>query len=110
MLKINIQTDQRLVAAAGTPERLLEAGISFGIKIMSITIRALADNAGNVYVGNSPATALAANNDAYILDAGEVLELDVHDFADGYLDLSDIWIDSDNNDEGVCICYFEVVT
>lgn len=108
-LKIVPVTNQRLVSAAGTPERLYEAAQGFGGKVISVIIKALATNAGNIHVGNSPVNALNTNAYSFILAAGEILTLDVHDFADGYLDLTDIWIDAANNDDGVCITYFEVI-
>ena len=108
-LRIIPQTTQRLVSAAGTPERLLEAGMSFGAKIISVTIRALTTNAANIYLGNSPATALNTADVSYILGAGETLTLDIHDFLDGFMDLSDLWIDSTVNDDGVCLIWFEVL-
>lgn len=107
-LKIVPQTDQRLVTAAGTPERLLEAGVSFQNRIVAITIRALTDNAANIYLGNSPTEALSTNLNAYILAPGETISLDVHDYKNAHIDLSDLWIDSTVNDDGVCIIYFEV--
>lgn len=104
MHKLNFETSQRTVTAAGTPERLFEGK---ELRIVYIGIRALLTNAGNIYIGKSPTTAVSTAT-PFILSAGETIDLDINSFTDCYLDLSDIWIDSDNNGEGVAIIYLEL--
>jgi hypothetical protein len=81
---------QKTVAAAGTAENLTAMDVPDGIYL---TIRALVGNVGNVYVGNSKANAEDANK-RLTLQPGESSSFKADD-----TDL--IWIDADNNGEGV---------
>jgi len=107
MLEITPITNQRLVTAAGTPEKLKEAPQWQTSKVISVTIRAHTANAGNVYLGFSNAITFAT--DGFLLAPGETITLDVHDFLDGYIDLSQIWIDAANSADGISYVAFEVI-
>ena len=107
MHEIRLITAQRAVTAAGTPEKIKEALESLQNKVISITIRAHTGNAGFIYVAYEQSAASAAFG--YVLSAGEVLPLDVHDIYDGYLDLSKIWIDASVNGDGISYIAFEVI-
>lgn len=78
---------QTTVTTAGTAVTLLGGAQTTG----TITIKALDANAGNIYVGDSGVT--SANG--FILAAGEAVSI-AHDHAS-----DNIFIDSDNNGEGV---------
>lgn len=81
---------QKTVTAAGTAENLVAMDVPDGIYL---TIRALVGNVGNVYVGNSKANAEDVNK-RLTLQPGESSSFKADD-----TDL--IWIDADNNGEGV---------
>jgi len=71
-------------------------------------LRANTGNVGNIYVRNGDDVS-ACSTTSFILTAGEVLTLDVHDIYDGYLDLSKIWIDADTSGDGISYVAFEVL-
>lgn len=77
-------TGQTTVAAAGTAVAVGKGAIK------SVVIKAKAGNGGNIFVGISTVDSA----DGYILDAGEWISMDV-------ADLSDVYIDTDNNGDGV---------
>jgi len=83
----DITTGQATVTAAGTAELL----ITMGDRSTRITIKALAANTGDIYVG--PSTVDSA--DGFILDAGEEVTIVIEQGQ------TDIYIDSDVNGEGV---------
>ena len=107
MPEIKLFTAQRVVTAAGTPEKIKEAPEFQQVKVISIMIRAHTGNAGVIYVAYE--TMLASAAFGYILAAGEVAILDVHDIYDGYIDLSKVWIDSSVNGDGISYTAFEVI-
>jgi len=80
---------QKTVAAAGTAEAL-GSGQVHG----AMMIKALTDNAGNVYVGNDGAGDVTSSN-GLELAAGDVMILDT------VSNLSALVVDADNNGEGV---------
>jgi len=80
---------QKTVATAGTAESL---GASTTIR--SITIKALANNSNNVYIGDSS----VSSSNGFVLDAGDTISLDIDN-------LADIYIDVDTNGEGVSFIY-----
>jgi hypothetical protein len=80
----------KTVAAAGTAEQMTAMDVPNGIYL---TIRALIGNVGNVYIGNSKANAEDANKQL-TLQPGESSSFKADD-----TDL--IWIDADNNGEGI---------
>ena len=106
MHEIKIFTNQRVVTAAGTPEKIKEAPEWQKNKVISIIIRAHTGNAGFIYVHETQAASAAIG---YILSAGEVAILDVHDIYDGYIDLSKVWIDSSVDGDGISYVAFEVI-
>lgn len=106
-MKLTIETNRRAVSAAGTPERIIEQAHS--VPAMVISIRANTDNAGNIYIGNNSVNALDATGVSGILSPGETLYLDVSHFADAHIDLNEIWIDADNNGEGISYVAFLAV-
>lgn len=105
--EIRLITAQRVVTTAATPEKIKEAPEDREAKVISITIRAHTGNGGIILISYGNPSASAAFG--YILAAGEVLTLDVHDIYDGYLDLSKIWIDTDTDGDGISYIAFEVV-
>lgn len=80
-----IKNGQKTVTTSGTAE-----AISSG-QFRSIVIKALASNSGNIYVGDSSVD----SSNGFILAANETLSMD-------FEDLALIYIDADNNGEGVC--------
>ena len=82
--------NQKTVAAAGTAEQITAMDVPNGIYL---TIRALIGNIGNIYIGNSKANAEDANK-RLTLQPGESSSFKADD-----TDL--IWIDADNNGEGI---------
>lgn len=108
MPELKILTAQRAVTAAGSPEKLKEAPEYTQNRVIAIRIRALAGNAGDIYITNEDQRATAATT-GDILAPGEVYVLDVSQFADAWLDLAKIWIDAANNGDGVSYTAFEVI-
>lgn len=84
---------QRNVTTAGTEVPLS----SSQILARNLKIKAKHGNTGMIYVGANPVTSTTG----YVLDAGEVLDLS----SVGWVDLSEIFIDSDTNGEGVSAFY-----
>lgn len=82
-----LATNQKNVTSAGTAEALQSQDVPAGY---AVVVRAKEGNSGNIYVGNSGVS--SSNGD--ILNPGGVVEL----FVD---DVSDIYIDADNDGEGV---------
>jgi hypothetical protein len=58
--------------------------------VKSVTIKAKFGNSGNIYVGGNPVT----SSTGLILQPGEAVSLDI-------ANLATVFIDSDNNGEGV---------
>jgi len=85
-----IGSGQQVVAAAGTRVQLSATSVP----ILSVTVKALATNTGDIYIGGAN---VAAGN-GYILASGEPVSLDVDD-------LADVWIDAAVNGEGVSFIY-----
>ena len=108
MHEIKIITNQRVVTAAGVPEKVKEAPEFQKAWVISITIRAKTGNAGFIYVCHWDDRA-TITTEGHILSAGETLLLDVHDIYDGYIDLSKIWIDASVNGDGISYIAFEVI-
>lgn len=97
----------RLVNAAGTPEPLL-ATLRSDTRVKSVQIKALNANAGNVYLGYPADMVTATPAACVIMSPGEVwtFELSDDEFKAGdYIDLGRIYVDVDNNAEGVCFTY-----
>lgn len=80
-----VYNGQKTVTTAGTQEALASA-----TTIESVTIKALAANTNNVYVGDSS----VSSSNGFVLDAGEAVSLDI-------ADLATVYIDVDTNGEGV---------
>jgi len=80
---------QKTVTAAGTAEVLATT-----TAIISVTIKALRANTGNIYVGDSGVD--SANG--HVLERGASVSMDVDD-------LADVYIDADTNGEGVSYLY-----
>ena len=88
----DITTGQATVTAAGTAELL----IAMGQRSTRITIKALADNTDDIYIG--PSTVDSA--DGFILAAGEEVTIVVEQGE------TNIYIDSAVNGEGVSYIYW----
>ena len=87
---------QNTVAAAGTAEAL-------GSQLINgpLMVKALVSNAGNVYIGNDGAGDVTSSN-GLEMAAGDAV---VFDFVGN---LASIFIDSDNNGEGVAWLVLDV--
>lgn len=107
MKEIKILTGQRAVTAAGTPEQIKEAPEYLQSKVVSIEVRANADNTGNTYLTYEDQRATAATT-GRILAPGEVWSCDVSGLKDCYLDLSKIWIDAATSGNGISYSCIEV--
>ncbi len=79
----------KTVTTAGTAEALAAAQ-----RVRSVTIVAKDSNTGRIYVGGSDVASTVNRG----LQAGDVL---THTSASGWLDLADVYVDSDVNGEGV---------
>ena len=86
----SIGSGQQTVATAGTRVQLTTTNTP----IWSVTVKALAGNTGDIYVGG--ADVAAANG--FVLAATESISLDVDN-------LTDVWIDAAVNGEGVSYIY-----
>ena len=80
-----VYNGQKTISSAGTQEALASS-----TTIKSVTIKALAANTNNVYVGDSS----VSSSNGFVLVAGESISLDV-------ANLATVYIDVDTNDEGV---------
>lgn len=80
-----IINNQKTVAGAGSAEAL--AGST---AIRSVTVRALLNNVGTIYVGDSS----VSSSNGFELGAGDSVDLDVDN-------LNKIFLDTDTNGEGV---------
>lgn len=85
------------VTAAGTGEMLI--GSSTNCRVL--TIQAKPGNAGNIYVGDTLVSSAAYG---FVLTAGESVSLVAQ--MGTKLDISEHYIDSDNNGEGVTFMYW----
>ena len=83
-----IISSEKTVSSAGTA-----VALSATQRVKSLTIRAKAGNAGQVYVGGSDVS--STTNDG--LDAGESVDFE----AVNWLDMADVYIDVDTDGEGV---------
>lgn len=81
-----VYNGQKAVTTAGTAEAL---GSSTTLTA-GVTVKALAANTNNVYVGDSSVD----SSNGYVLDAGESVFIEVDD-------LAKVFIDVDTNGEGV---------
>ena len=85
---------KKTVDAAGTAEALMSAATDGSDHYRSVTLKALAANSGQVYVGGSD----VASSTNVGLDAGDSITLSS---STKMLNLSDIYIDVGTNDDGV---------
>ena len=100
---LNVVGAQTVVAAAGTRVPLA-TGFPSNTRVRSVTIRALATNTNNMYVGDATVAAAVS----YILAAGETITVEVSDAewkTGTSVNLSNIWLDAAVNGEGVCYLY-----
>lgn len=94
---------QKNITTAGTELQLTTTKTNaYGVKI-----KAKIGNTGNMYVGHDNTVSATTG---FELDAGEMVDvaalLGVD--KDTPIDLSQIWLDSSVNGEGVCVVYFEL--
>lgn len=80
-LPATIVHGQNTVAAAGTAEALGPATAL----VSGVRVKALAGNAGDIYVGDADVDA----NNGFVLDAGEEVFVEVANLATLYIDTSD---------------------
>lgn len=96
MTRVNAFGDGRkVVAAAGTPEKLSASSVP----VIDVEIRALDANTKPVAVGASTVKAKAAEARGRLLKAGEVVKLE------GLGNLNKIFVDAEVNGEGVTYFY-----
>ena len=94
----------RDVAAAGTAERLLATASKEYAH--SIFIEAKAANVGNVFVGDSTVTGIT---DGVTLTPSQGISYEVQDKPSDQIDISEIFVDAANNDDGVIFTYLKKV-
>lgn len=87
------------VDAAGTAQRLVSVGAEGGDFYSRIFIRAKAANTGLVYIGGPDVD--SSTNAGLGATAGTGDELDISSASPLGFNISEIYIDADNNDEGV---------
>ena len=80
---------EKTVTAAGTAEAL----VGSSQRVRSVTVVAKASNTGQVYIGGSDVA--SSTNDG--LEPGDVMTVPTEE----WLDLADIYVDADNNGEGI---------
>ena len=85
------------VTAAGTAEPLNATSFA----VTSLVIRARPDNTGNVYVGGED-----VDNTKVPWEPGDFIGYDL-DYANFGLDLNKIYVDADNNGDGVYLYFVE---
>lgn len=108
MPEIEILTAQRVVTTAGTPEKIKESPENMDAQVIAILITANHDNAGLIYVTYGAARASASTVGRKLTPDKDLL-IDVSQFADAWLDLSKIWIDSANDGDGLSYVAFKVI-
>ena len=90
----NVRDGRKVVAAAGTAERLVASNTS----CRKVTIMAELDNSDYVVIGDSTVVAALATRRGIPLSAGTSITLDIED-------LYTIFVDSVVNGEGVTFIY-----
>lgn len=90
-------TEEVLVAAAGT-RMILKEGRRHEVMVKLLKIKALTSNGGKIYYGGPN----VASTNGMDLDAGDS---EIFESKQGKINLSKIWLDADNNGEGVRIFY-----
>jgi len=98
--KRELRTFKKVVATAGTRVQL-----STTVKhVVKLSVKALSTNTNLIYIGDNTVSNLVG----YQLSAKEVMELSGVFAKDNFIfDLSEIYIDSAVNGEGVTVSYFE---
>jgi hypothetical protein len=96
-----LKDGRKVVATAGTAERLVSAASS--TVVAWVGIMAETDNTGTVTVGGSTVVAAQATRRGIPLAAGEGTSISVA----GGIDLKDIWLDVTTNGDGVTFAYYE---
>ena len=74
-----VVSGQKTIAAAGTQEAIAASGVC-----RSVTVKALATNTGNVFIGAST----VSSADGFILSAGESVSLAINSLATVYIDVA----------------------
>lgn len=91
------------VAATGTPQRVT----STATRCQSISVQALSDNAGKVYIGNVDMDISTLDGVYAVLPAPTASIIPSASFsiplAPAGLNAADMYIDVDNNDDGVLV-------
>jgi radical SAM superfamily enzyme YgiQ (UPF0313 family) len=90
----NMRDGRKVVAAAGTPERLVAANTT----ARKVTIMAEIDNSDYVVVGGSTVVASLSTRRGIPLTAGMSITLDIND-------LYEVWLDAVVSGEGVSYIY-----
>ena len=100
---LDLISAQKTVTAAGTAEPLA-TGRPSEMRTQLLIIKALTTNAGKIYVGNGTVSSTTGLD----LDPGDVItyEVEPEEWENNIaINMSMIWIDSDNNGEGVVYQY-----
>lgn len=95
MARYNLASLRETVDEAGTAQPLSATSI----EAYGVTIKALADNTGDIYVGDSN----VSSTNGFVLDAGEELTLK----PGGWVELNQIYIDAGTTDDGVSAIYYK---
>ena len=99
--RIYVKTCRRDVTTAGTPERLFPGNPAY-YECLSITIRADADNVGNIYLGGT--NRVSDTDYSFIIAPGETKDLiggQDENRQDRYINAARMWIDCDNDGESL---------
>jgi len=102
-LDLDLISAQKTVTAAGTAEPLA-IGHPDEMRTQLLIIKALTTNAGKIYVSNGTVSSTTGLD----LDPGDVVtyEIEPEEWVNGVtINMAKIWIDSDNNGEGVVYQY-----
>jgi len=95
MREAYVKTCRRNVGTAGIPE-LFETGVPAIYAVKAVSIRADADNNGNIYLGDS--NRVSSTDYSYIMAPGEVIDLSAVPLGpDYYIFLTQLWIDADTD-------------
>jgi hypothetical protein len=86
----SLGSGQKTISVAGTAEAI----VGSSTECVSVTIKALAGNTGNVYVGKSTVN----SSNGLVLAAGDSVSFDIDN-------LNRVYIDVDTNGEGISFLY-----
>lgn len=95
MALFKVKSFVETVDASGTAQTLFATQL----EVAKAIIKAQSDNTGNIFVGGSD----VSSTTGYVLDAGEKVILEP---PQGYVDLSQVYIDAGTTGDGVEVIYY----